>query len=164
VLFTTTQPGTRRALLTLRGDGTPLTIMLRANPIVRPTIALFGGPDNSPGLTPTSHNLVLVYTNHPSIVTWQVVRGQRSSDQRCQATVNGTPVRSAIGQSAASGRTTTAGQRILIHGVKKYAARFRLPIHTRPDGLAAGTYRLTVTAVAAHATSRSATTRLTVLA
>jgi hypothetical protein len=162
VLFTPIQSGTRRALLTLRGDGTPLTTMLRANPIVRPTIALLGGPDGRPCLTPTSHNSVLVYTDKPSIVTWQVVSGQRSGHRRCQGTTNGTLVRTELGRSVDSGRTTTAGQRMLIHGVKKYVARFRLP--TRRDGLTAGTYRLTVTAVAAHATRRSATTWLTVLA
>lgn len=162
VLFTPTQAGTRRALLTLRGDGTPLTIMLRANPIVRPTIALRGGPGSGPCLTPTSHNFVLVYTNNPSIVTWQVVRERRSGDRRCQATTSSTPVRTEVGRSAVSGRTTTAAQQILVHGIKKYVARFRLPIHTGRDGLTAGTYRLTVTAVAAHATNRSATAWLTV--
>jgi hypothetical protein len=164
VLFTPTQPGTRRALLTLRGDGMPLTIMLRANPIVRPTIALSGGPDSRPCLTPTSHNFVLVYTNNPSIVTWQILREQRPSDRRCKATTSITPAPTEVARSAVSGRTTTAGQPILIHGIKKYVARFMLPIHTGRNGLTAGTYRLTVTAIAAHAARRSATTWLTVVA
>ena len=162
VLFTPTRAGTAHALLTLRGDGTPLSIILRATAFALPAVTLLASTDRSPCFARALRNRVLVLTDEPSAVSWTVLRQQHMLDPRCHGATGVAGPRNAPGRSFASGRTSTRDQRILARGTGKYVARFALPAHPGQSGLLPGAYRLTITATNAHGTGQPKTMWLTV--
>jgi hypothetical protein len=163
VLFTPTQAGKAQAVLTLLGDGTPLSIVLRATAFALPAVTLLASTDHSPCFGRASHNRVLVLTDEPASVSWNVVRRHYVLDHRCPGATGVAGPPNAVGRSSASGRTPTGGHWILARGTGGYVARFALPAHAGPRGLRPGAYRLTIAATNAHGTSRSRTMWLAVL-
>jgi hypothetical protein len=162
VLFTPTRAGTAWVVLRLRGDGTPLSIILRATAFPLPAVTLLESTDPSRCFTPASGNRVLVVTDQPSSVIWNVLRRPHVLDHRCSRGARVPAPRNAAGRSSASGRILSGGHGTLVRGTRKYVARFALPAHAGRRGLRPGAYRLTVIATNAHGASRSETMWLTV--
>jgi Abnormal spindle-like microcephaly-assoc'd, ASPM-SPD-2-Hydin len=163
VLFSPTQAGPAQTLLSLRGDGSPLRIMLRATGFALPAVTLVASTDQSPCFARNSHNRVLVATDEPASVSWRLVRRGQLHARRCQGAI-GIALSSGVGRSSARGRTSTGAHRTtLARGGEKYVARFALPAGAGRRRLRPGAYRLTITAANAHGTSRARTMWLTVL-
>jgi hypothetical protein len=163
VLFTPTRVGTARAILTLRGDGTPLSIALRATAFALPGIALARSADRRPCFSPSSRNTVLVLAYQPASVTWHVSRISDALDRHCLSKP-GTAARPGAAQrSSASGHTSTGDHTRYVSGRAGYLARFALPVNAGRRGLRPGAYQLTITATNAHGTGRPKTMPLTVV-
>jgi hypothetical protein len=162
VLFSPIQAGPAQALLTVRGDGAPLSIMLRATAFALPAVTRVASTDQTPCFAHDSHNRVLVATDAPASVSWSIVRQDHPLGRRCVSAARVRP-RSAAGRSSAHGRTSTGAHRTLGRGRRTYSAQFALPAGAGRRGLRPGAYRLTVTAANAHGTSPATTTLLTVL-
>jgi Abnormal spindle-like microcephaly-assoc'd, ASPM-SPD-2-Hydin len=163
VLFAPIHAGTARAVLTLRGDGTSLSIILHATAFALPSVTLLTSTDRSPCFARASGNRVLVLTDQPASVSWSVLRQHHAHDPRCRGGTDVAGPPSEAGRSSASGRTSTSARRILALGRRQYVARFAPPVQAGRDGLRPGAYQLTITATNAHGTSRSKTMWLTVL-
>lgn len=162
VLFTPSRAGIAQAVLVLRGDGTPLTIRLRAVVFPLPAITLLTSINHTPCFGGASHNRVLVVTNEPASLAWAAVRQAHVLDHRCAAGRTVAAARNAAGRSSASGRASTGAHPLLTHGSERYVARFALAAHARRPSLLPGAYRLTIIAKNAHGSSRRKTMWLTV--
>jgi hypothetical protein len=163
VLFTPTRAGTARAILTLRGDGTPLSVPLSATAFALPGLALVRPANRSPCFSPSSRNAVLVLAYQPSSVRWHVVRVDDALDPHCLSKTGVAAPPGAGRRSSASGHTSTGDHTRFDSGRAGYLARFALPVNAGRHGLRPGAYRLTITATNAHGTGRPKTMRLTVL-
>jgi hypothetical protein len=161
VLFTPTQAGTAQAVLALRGDGTPLSVVLRATGFALPAISRLRTTDLAPCLGFGSHNRVEVTTDQPTTVRWQLLRQGHGPDLGCGGTHLPAPP-SRRGRPSAAGRTTTGAHGIRVRGVSTYVARFALPIGGAAGALRPGSYRLTITVTNEHGAGRPRTTWVTV--
>jgi Abnormal spindle-like microcephaly-assoc'd, ASPM-SPD-2-Hydin len=163
VVFTPKVPGTAHALLTVRGDGVPLRIRLRARPSVLPDIALLGSSEGSTCFVPAAGHAVEVLTDEPSSVTWRAVRRRDTLSPRCRSSTEIPPPPASAGRTSASGSVSPGGRWSLAPGIRTYVTRFLLPVDAGPAGLRPGAYRLTITVTHGARARRSKTAWLTVM-
>jgi hypothetical protein len=163
VLFTPTRNGTARAILTLRGDGTALSVPLSATAFALRGVALVRPTNRSPCFSPSSSNGVLVLAYQPSSVTWHLLRMNDGIDRHCLSKTGAAAPPGAAGRSSASGHVATGDHTTDDSGRAGYLARFALPANAGSRGLRPGAYRLTITATNAHGTGPPKTMSLTVL-
>ena len=170
VTFTPNRVGAATAVLTLRGDGSPLLVVLRAVAFAAPSVTRLNA--DGPACLRRSRSAPLeVVTDQPAALTWQIRRIGEGGARRCPTRTGGVPVRLAGGDAPASGRRSaggrvrTAGRALGSRGVdaRRYGARLILPLARGRAGLAAGRYRLTVVAVNRHGAGRPASLAVTVL-
>ena len=160
MLFEPRRAGSADATLTLRGDGNPLQVALRATAFALPSVTRLTATGSSLCFAPSSRNRVLIATDQASMVRWRLVAQPHVAPGRCRGTL-------AVSGSAGSGRTSFAGrtptraQRRRGAGKPQFEARVALPVSGR-GGLRPGTYRLTATASDTHGAGRSRSVLLTV--
>ena len=160
VLFEPTRAGADSATLTLRGDGTPLPVTLRATAFALPSVTRLAATRSSLCFAPDSPNRVLVATDQASTVRWRLVAEPQAAPARCRGSV-------AASGSLGSGRTSAAGraqarpQHRRGAGKQRFGANIALPVGGQ-RGLRPGTYLLTVVASNAHGAGRSRSVLLTV--
>ena len=163
VLFTPTRAGTAQATLTLSGDGTPLSVTLRATAFAPPAVTLLTSTDRSPCFARASRNRVLALTNEPASLKWNVSRQHHALDSRCSGGIGAAGSPATAGRSSASGSTSTVGNWSVAGSERDYVARFALPLRAGRRALRPGAYRLTITATNAHGTGKLKTLWITVL-
>ncbi|MGZ6609293.1 MAG: choice-of-anchor D domain-containing protein [Solirubrobacteraceae bacterium] len=163
VLFEPKRAGAASATLTLRGDGDPLAVALRATAFALPSITRLGGTGSSLCFAPGSGNRVLIATDQRSTVRWRLVAQPHAAPRRC-------PGATRSYRSGGSGRTSAAGrgqaraqraQRARGADKRQFLATVALPVGGR-RGLRAGVYRLTVTPTDSHGAGRARSVLLTV--
>lgn len=158
VRFTPARAGTGHAVLTLRGDGTPLDVGLQATAFALPSVTRLTATGRSLCFAPASSNRVLVATSQPSRLRWALIAQPHGAPTRCHGSVGGQ--RAAVaGRTAASGRAQTRSGRG--RASQTFDTTLALPLAGR-RGLRAGTYRLMVTATDAHGSGQPRTALLTV--
>ena len=162
VLFTPIRSGTAHALLTLRGEGTPLRIRLRATAFASFAITLLASTAQSPCFARARRNRVLVLTDEPASVNWTVVRQGPAFDGLCGSRTDVAVRQRPAGRPSAAGRTWSARHWMLVGATGGYGAEFALPVDAGSHRLQPGAYELTITAANAQGTSRSETMRLAV--
>jgi hypothetical protein len=163
VAFAPTWAGTAGAVLTLRGNGRPLSVILRATAFALPAVTRLASTAHSPCFARGSSRRLWVATDQPSLVSWTVVRQHDVLDPRCPGANELARPANVIGRSSARGRSSTAGRGTSARGRGRYVARFGLPFQPGRHGLRPGAYRLTVKATNAHGTGRARTMWLTAL-
>jgi hypothetical protein len=163
VLFTPRRAGTARALLTLRGVGTPLAVALDATAFAVPSVmALSSTAHNHRCVARAPVGRVVIAVDQPSAVSWVLTRPGQVPHDLCGGQAALALIRRPRGKSLARGRTPTSALRILIYGRREYVARVVLSTRPAPRDLTAGTYLLTVTATNSHGTSRAKSTWVTI--
>ncbi len=155
LVFTPIEPGAAVAQLTLRGDGSPLVVTLRATAFALPAVIRLAATGRSACFAPGSRDGVLVVTSEPAALGWEVRREAHRARPRCHGVI---PIARAGERTSATGHTTTTGA--LGTGS---ARRLALPLVSGREGLRPGVYRLTVTVVNAHGAGRPRTMVFTVL-
>jgi hypothetical protein len=176
VTFTPGRVGAAAAVLSLRGDGSPLLVALNAVAFAAPSVKRVIAAGGLACLHRTGIRRVEALTDQPTALTWQVRRTGDAVGGRCTTRPGGAPV--SLGQTAAGGghntpagrrwargHARTAGRPLAARGVDahRYVARFMLPLAPGRDGLASGRYRLTLLAGNAHGTGRPDALTITVL-
>jgi hypothetical protein len=155
VLFEPKHAGTASATLTLRGDGNPLAVALRATAVALPSVTRLTATGSNLCFAPGSRNRVLIATDQAATVRWRLVAQPHATPPRCRGTVAGSGRTSAAGRAQArvDGRRGTRKRR--------YEAKIAVPAGGR-RGLRSGVYRLTVTPADSHGTGRARSLLLTV--
>ncbi len=143
VLFTPIRWGTATALLTLTGDGVPLTVTLKGLAIPPPAIKLLASAEPGEVCPVGRAERFVVVTSQPSSVSWSAVRSTRTLNPRCSR-VAAAQVPSGH-RVALQGRAATGLRLRVRNGEQGYVATVRLRSGLRP-----GVYRLTTRAVNAH--------------
>jgi hypothetical protein len=158
VLFEPKHAGADSATLTLRGDGDPLQVPLRATAFALPSVTRVTATESSLCFAPDSRNRVLIATDQLATIRWRLVAQRHAVAQRCRGSVSAS---GGSGRTSAAGRTRSSVQRGHAAGTQRFAATVALPVGG-PRGLRPGTYRLTATASDAHGAGRSRSVLLTV--
>jgi len=148
VVVTPVRVGTVHAMITLRGEGLPLTVPLTATAQAAPAIGLLAAEIATRGCRAPVAPVLVVLTNEPTSLSWQAVR--RGAVASCRS-------------AGASRRTSTAGAAAtgsairVRFGRRGYPAALRLGAGLRP-----GDYRVTVTPHDRHGAGRPRTISITV--
>ncbi|MGZ4326142.1 MAG: choice-of-anchor D domain-containing protein [Solirubrobacteraceae bacterium] len=158
VLFEATRAGADSATLTLRGDGTPLQLALRATAFALPAVTRLAATGSSLCFAPATRNQVLITTDQPATIRWRLVAEPHAAARHCRGSVAGSSV---SGRTSAFGRASARAERRRGAGRRRFVAKVALPVGGR-RGLRPGTYRLTATASDAHGTGRSRSVLVTV--
>jgi hypothetical protein len=158
VLFEPTRAGTDSATLTLRGDGTPLQVPLRATAFALPVVTQLTATESSLCFAPATGNRVLIGTDQPATIRWRLVAEPLAAARHCRGSVAGS---SRSGRTSASGRVPARAERGRGASKRRFLAKVGLPVGGR-RGLRPGTYRVTATASDAHGAGRSRSVLLTV--
>jgi hypothetical protein len=163
VRFHPTHPGTATSVLTLSGDGTPLSIVLSATASALPAITALTATRRHPCFDRSSPNRVLVLTSEPTSVSWRATRGGLRPDPWCHGPPGASMTADKSRRSSASGHATTGGRPISIRARKGYAARLALPVGPGRRALRPGVYRLRLSPHNEHGTGPARTMLVTVL-
>jgi hypothetical protein len=155
VMFKPLRAGTDRAVLTLSGDGAPLTIALHATAVNPPAIRLLSPSLPVACLNRSAQNSVVVVSNQPSLLRWSLVRRSHPLASGGCGSFSGSQGRSeTAADKVGSGGVFTGTRRKGARGSRGYLAHFELRLHGRRRALETGTYRLTVEAFNQHGTSQ----------
>jgi hypothetical protein len=150
VVFRPARSGAALATLTLRGPRADrLSIGLRAQPFAPPAITRLAGADRTYCFGSRSRNQIVVVTDQPASVSWQMLRRQSTSAPRCGGAGVTHGARERSGRGRAAGHVATIAALRPIRGTGRSVARFALPTAGRTR-LAPGTYLLSVTARNPH--------------
>jgi hypothetical protein len=160
VLFEPRRAGVAGATLTLHGDGNPLQVALRATAFALPSVTGLSATGSSLCFAAGSSNRMLIATDQPAIVRWQLLAQPHAAPGRCRGSV---APGAESGRTSVGGRTRSRPQRghRAGHGNERFAAPIALPVGGR-RGLRSGTYQLTATASDAHGAGRSRSVLVTV--
>ena len=158
VLFEPTHAGADSATLTLRGDGDPLQVALRATAFALPSVTRLTAAESSLCFVAGSRNQVLIATNQPATIRWRLVAQPHAAPRHCRGPV---AVSTGSGRTSVSGRASAQAQRGRGGNQRQFLAKVALPVGGR-RGLRPGTYRLTATASDAHGAGRARSVLVTV--
>ena len=159
VLFEPRRAGGASATLTLRGDGDPLQVALRATAFALPSVTRLTATGSSLCFAPGSRNRMLIATDQAATVRWRLLAQPHAAPGRCRGSVAGG---AESGRTSASGRTRSRAQRGHGAGEASGSRRRSLCRVGGRRGLRPGIYRLTATASDAHGAGRSRSVLVTV--
>ncbi|HEY2005442.1 MAG TPA: choice-of-anchor D domain-containing protein [Solirubrobacteraceae bacterium] len=140
VSFVPRRLGVAHAVLTLRGDGIPLTVRLAPTASAPPAIELLSA-QTAPRRCPAPRMMVL--TSQPAVLTWRAVRSPRPLGSRCASSSNARSRQAS--RVLLRGRARTGDRLRAARGRRGYAATVTLPAALPP-----GMYRLTMAPDNAH--------------
>ena len=158
VLFEPRRAGGASATLTLRGDGDPLMVALRASAFALPSVTRLTATGPSLCFAPGSSNRVLIATDQAATVRWQLVALPHAALGRCPGSVAGFD---GAGHTSAAGRVGSRAQRGHGAATQRFDATVAVPAGGR-RGLRPGVYRLTATASDVHGSGGSRSVLVTV--
>jgi hypothetical protein len=143
VSFTPAHLGAAGAMLTLTGDGAPLTVPLEGMANRPPAIRLLAPAPARASCGLTSAESFRVRTSQPSVLMWRATRARQGPTPACLP-VAATQLRTDR-RAGAGGRTATSTKPVGRRGRRGYPATVRLGSGLRP-----GVYRLRITPANAH--------------
>jgi hypothetical protein len=160
IRFSATRPGPENATLSLRGNGNPLRIALRARAFALPVVTAVRTLTPVSCRAPRVRNEVKVTTSQPSVISWQLQREARRAIRRCK---NARPASQPARRSSAGGRMPAAGRDAVSLGRsdKGYSTRFSLPGRIL-RGMRPGIYRLKIVAQDTHGTGPTRSRLITI--
>lgn len=144
VSFVPERLGVAQAILTLGGDGVPLTVALQPIASAPPAIRLLA---TERGVRRCSAPGFVVVTSQPSVVSWNAVRAAPAIDPRCSGGGAGPHNGS---RASLHGRARTGAGPAVAQGRRGYVAKVRIRV-----GLLPGLYRLTMKPANAHGAGSS---------
>jgi hypothetical protein len=153
VQFEPTRAGSQSATLTLRGDGDPLHVALRATAFALPSVTRLGATGSSLCFAPGSSNRVLIASDQRSTVRWRLIAQGHAAARRCRGPLATVGSRGSA-RTSASGRAQARAQGRRRADKRQFLAKVALPVGGR-RGLRPGVYRLTATPSDAHGVGRA---------
>jgi hypothetical protein len=159
--FVSFRPGPSAATLVLRGDGTPLSVALRATAFALPDVMTMDAISQASCRRPRTREPVKVTTNQPATISWQLRRIAGRVISHCKNT------RASSHRAGHSSGHEHAHEHAMARGNiastldRSYSSRISLPGGARHT-LRPGTYRLKVSAHDVHGTGPTRTMSITI--